>query len=184
MKQLPSYSDVEQAMRLLEVAPSASESHGILCGRLLSGCSFLDWFKELQAEIPDHNDVTKVEQMQLLKALFDVTHELMQSNDMKLQLLLPEDRHSMSTQVQALSDWCQGFIFALGLTSANKQLEADPQSLELLVDLLEIAQIKAEIEPADEQAEQHLLELSEYVRMGVIYLQDTLNPIRAEPRLH
>ena len=54
---------------------------------------------------------------------------------------------------------------------------------ELVRDITEISRADFEIEEADEDDEQAFSEVVEYVRMGVLLINDELQPLKAPARL-
>lgn len=106
------------------------------------------------------------------------------------------DVMAMEHRTRALGEWCRGYVSGVGAEeqiSNNSALPAD--SRELLEDIQEIA--KADIErtettdegsPDDatddinwEQTEQDLAELEEYVRVGVLVINEELQPVVGTP---
>jgi uncharacterized protein YgfB (UPF0149 family) len=95
---------------------------------------------------------------------------------------LPEDDAAVEERVEALGQWCQGFL--LGISAGGlKDLDKLPgDSGEILRDMVEIARVGSyELEGGDED-EESFQQLLEYVRTGVLLLNEEVNPTTAPPR--
>jgi uncharacterized protein YgfB (UPF0149 family) len=92
-------------------------------------------------------------------------------------LLLPGDDEAIALRVQALGDWCQGFLTGLAL-GGIKDLQALPDNVrEIANDLLEIARAHSSYDLEEqEEDEQAYAELTEYVRVGVMLINEELHP--------
>jgi len=188
MNPLPSYSDIDEALQKLQAGCAVAEAHGILCAKLISQCAFLDWAKELQMALPEAADVLKVEQMRHLNRLYEVSREHLLADEMVLQLLLPEDDAPLAQRLQAVSEWCQGFLYGLGMEARFPQIKEDAQAQDLLEDLIAISGVEElsedDLQSLEQSSEAELQEVIEYVRMGVIYLYDTLHPMQTDTTVH
>jgi hypothetical protein len=162
---------------------NAAETHGSLCGVLcaVGEISEEDWLK---MAIGDGGGELVVPSASEKKVLLDVAKKtLADLNDgnLSFQLILPNDEADLEDQVMALGDWCRGFMFGLshgGIQELNK-LPGDAS--EVVADFLEISQIG--VDGMDrEEAEAQLLELSEYVRVGVVLVNEELQPLKETPK--
>ena len=88
--------------------------------------------------------------------------------------LLPED-DAIEAQVQALSEWVDGFVAGLGQTPRLGELKPSAEVTEILRDFAEIARLEPEPEDDEENAVA-FEELNEYVRVGVLLIADELAP--------
>ena len=83
-------------------------------------------------------------------------------------LLLPDEDAPLAARLEALGLWCGGFLSGFGLAGgATDGLDEDACSV--LEDMVAIAEVDPESE-AGEAGEGQFLEVSEYVRMGVLML--------------
>jgi len=83
---------------------------------------------------------------------------------------------SLREQSNTLVDWCQGFLVGLGLSSVQT---SDEQVLEMIKDISEISQLEVDLLDNDENA-QDFYEIVEFVRMGVLFIQETLQPSKQD----
>ena len=78
--------------------------------------------------------------------------------------------------MQAISEWCQGFLLGFSHNEARNRAELPTDVEELLADFVEITRIELETGEDPEEDENALMEIEEYVRMGVIYIMESLHP--------
>ncbi len=83
---------------------------------------------------------------------------------------------SLREQANTLVDWCQGFLVGLGLSSVQT---SDEQVLEMIKDISEISQLEVDLLNNEENA-QDFYEIVEFVRMGVLFIQETLQPSKQD----
>ena len=83
---------------------------------------------------------------------------------------------SLREQANTLVDWCQGFLVGLGLSSVQT---SDEQVLEMIKDISEISQLEVDLLDEEENA-QDFYEIVEFVRMGVLFIQETLQPSKQD----
>jgi uncharacterized protein len=169
------YSPLSEALQKLDALSDAAETHGILCGLLcLSPHPQADWERYYQRflryVLDDTNRLKADPRCQhLLQALQDYTESQLRSDELTFSLLLPDDHLPLVERVQALMNWCTGFLFGLHLEQlfATTQLDADMQAF--LNDISAISQLAlpSQDDNSDEADYMHVLE---YVRMGVLTL--------------
>ena len=156
---------------------SAAELQGALCGLLCldSQANRITWYKSLFEDIqPDEDEILD------LTALFDQTMQGLNSLDFDLQLELPDDDAPISSRLTALSDWCQGLIFGLGVSGLTEDTELSSACQEYIADVVRIGQISdSELEENDDE-DTNFEELVEYLRMGLFLLYGDLQPIESE----
>ena len=79
-------------------------------------------------------------------------------------------------QANTLVEWCQGFLVGLGLSSVET---SDEEVLEMIKDISEISQLEVDLLDNEEDA-QDFYEIVEFVRMGVLFIQETLQPSKQD----
>lgn len=174
------FDTVQSALEKLNASVDASETHGTLCGMLLDNSDMATWLKHTLDDLPEAGDVLAAEQLVLLRSLFEQTREQMNNEDLSLELLLPEDIDDFDNRLLGLSNWCQGFLYAVGVIGLGKTRELDELSQECLSDLLEISKLDHQ-QAGDEKAEQQFIEVVEHVRLSVIMLNESVNPVMPAP---
>ena len=180
------YIAIEDALKRVDADAEAAESHGILCGMLCSAgrADINSWLKQLMGEVDlDTSDVLARETTELLGQLYKTTVEQLNDTEMGFQLLLPEDEDNLLYNVRSLSEWCQGFLLGFGLGVAKSEDSLPDEVKELLADFVEITKVGLDAVSEDEQDMESFMEVMEYVRMGVLLIQEILHPIRGPSTL-
>lgn len=153
-----------------------AELHGDLCGQLCAGQDpdiniWLDQVMQFMEVDTLDGDESKVE----LAELLEQTREGIKDPDLGFKLLIADEDFSLNERMQTLLEWCEGFLSAL---ADNRYFKAGKLSEELssaLQDLEKIAEMDDTLEE-DEQNEQDLFAISEYVRMTAMMLYTECNP--------
>lgn len=162
------YQAVNAILEQLELDVRAAEAHGIATGMLCVEirADAANWLNELV----DDDQLLIDEDKALLHALFEKTRELLdnQDEDFAFDLLLPDDDEPLNEQVEALRNWCQGFLFGVGYAQTGSDWPGD--TAEVMRDMIELTKIESEV--GDEDDEAALLEIHEYVRAAVFTVRD------------
>ncbi len=174
---------LSRALQNLEADLSPSESHGALTGMLCAkaGAVKQEWLKSLAPNLAA-GDLLAREALELLGTLYDATQQRLNDPTLEFQPLLPPDEASLETRLAALAEWCQGFLMGMsegGITDIDR-LPTD--SAEILRDLVEISRADAYELGEGEEDEKAYAELLEYVRTGVLLINEELNPTKAPPQ--
>ena len=175
---LPDYDQINDALQGVPSEFSAAEFHGQLCG-LLSTCDRLQLQDWLMVSLPE-SDPSNWSPLtrELFQVLLDHSQAALGSEDFGFQLLLPDDEAGLAARIEALANWCQGFLFGISHAGVT-DIQALPGELpEIVEDFLNIARaenFKLDNEDEDEAA---YMELVEYVRVGVQLFREEL---RGEP---
>lgn len=98
----------------------------------------------------------------------------MYSSDLELALLLANEDDPLAERSRSLAKWCQGFMSVLGMSGVN-QGGIPSVSKELTGDFYKIARLGADNEDeSDRENNFALMELTEYVRMGTLFIFEEL----------
>ncbi len=149
---------------------SAAEAHGMAAGMLCVNkhADSAQWLAELL-----HNAApVKAEDKALLVRLFEETRRLLASEEFEFDLFLPDEEALLSQQVEALKNWCRGFLFGAG-TGSDEVTNWPNAAREVLKDVAEFTRLDTEAE--GEEDENALMEITEYLRSAVILLRDELS---------
>lgn len=160
---MPSADDVAAAAHRAGLAADAAELHGALCGWIAGGGSAgPDWLARVLADpaLPAAEGV--------LRDLATATSAQLGDRDFGFELLLPDESASLQTRSGALFDWCRGFVGGFGL-AAGAAPPLSEEGTEALADLVRLAAAAAE-EGGDQEDEQALAEIEEYVRVAALLL--------------
>lgn len=172
---LPEYQQIQNSLTQLNATTDCAEAHGSLCGLLIDNRSAQEWLASILDKSPALNDLLAQEHIKQLTELYETSKLQLNHAEMSFNLLLPSDDSSMNERLQSLADWCQGFLYGLGSIAKIDDKNLQPEVKELLSDLLSITQVDSHSDSTDE-SELSYAEIVEYVRMGVIYLNEVLNP--------
>ena len=158
-----------QDLKTMDALASAAEAHGILCGQLCAGSRLtgLGWLKQYLPML----GVKREPWESLTKRLYSLRHfceEDLESHGMDFALMLPDDEEKIDARLNALSEWCSGFLAgfgSVGLPSAPLPDEVGAA----IKDLQAISQVDvASADEDGEEGEHDFFEVAEYVRMAVI----------------
>ncbi len=170
---------VNEALEHASASYGAEECHGTLVGMFCanSDLKLEEWLPEIEAQ----GVLLSPELGEILRVLYTVTREQLNDSMLDFHPLLPDDDNGVAEHVEALGQWCQGFL--LGLSTGEVEMENLPDdSGEILRDLLEISRLSSFDLDGEEEDEESYQQLLEYVRTGVLLLNEELNPTRAPPR--
>jgi len=174
---------LELSLKRADSPLMASEVHGLLTGMLSAtmAASFEDLVNELLEDEQDPQDALLRESIHTWKELYDAVKAELYDPEMGFELLLPDEELSLPDRLMALGDWCQGFVYGLGRAGIKPEmLKGD--SAELLRDFIEISRISDQSgESEDDEAA--YMELVEYVRVGVLLINEEVQPFKAPPIL-
>lgn len=177
---LPTFQETEEALRRANVLVDAAESHGTLCGIISAGKAGLkqQWLAQT-LEDTDPANAQVIECRRLLERLWNDTHDALAGQEFGFEPLLPEADAPLADRVEALSGWCDGFMYGLGLAEVESFDKLPPDVAEVLRDFADIGRGGLGLGDSAEEDEQAFMELSEYLRVGTQLVHDELNPPRA-----
>jgi uncharacterized protein YgfB (UPF0149 family) len=162
---LPAPAEVEADLRRLEAGSGAAELHGGLAGWLAGGGKDTpDWLAKVLAD----DAMPPVSAGSALARLQQASTEQLEDGGFGFELLLPDADSSLRDRSGALFDWCRGFLGGFGLAAgSNPPLSEDGR--EALADLARLAAATPQ-DDGDEEDEDALAELEEFVRVAVLLL--------------
>lgn len=176
-------AQIDTALRRLGAELSVAECHGLLVGWLCAahGLSREQWLAHLAPELAA-GDVLLAEAAATLEGLRQAA--LAQLNDpvLDFQPLLPADDQPLEARVEALGEWCQGFLLGMSLGGLKDIAKLPGDSGEALRDLVQLSRAGSYEVGEGEEDEEAYTELLEYVRTAVLLVNEELNPTRAAPR--
>lgn len=182
------YDQLQTALSAAGLELSAAEVHGVLCGSICSQMKtgVAPDLKRLLTAGAEVSAESLAPLQGQLENLLEETVQNLYGAEGGFDLLLVDDEQGMPLRVQALADWCRGFL--IGLLN-NEQFAID----QLEGDTAEIARDMIAISEADggaggEDDEWDFAEVAEYVRVGVQLIfeemHSTLNADSASGELH
>ncbi len=147
---------------------TAAQAHGMatgmLCANTNAPCS--DWLAELSQPSSSAIGADKSR----LEDLFEETQNALESDEFEFDLLLPGDETSLSEQVEALTHWCQGFLFGVSYNYSTAEHSRDVT--DILKDIVEFTKLSTDAE--GDQDEGDFIEITEYMRSAVLLLRSEL----------
>ena len=197
MADYPGIAQLEGFLFDMDAALGAIESHGALCGMLCAQGSTdaSQWMLHVLGEQAETSKQLQAAGKILLQ-IHQLTVEQMNDNDIEFELMLPDDDEPLESRVEALGTWCQGFVYGLSLGGITEDTELPADSKELIKDILEIsragyiaddeaeAELNASLDDADEEDEVAFMEVCEYVRIGIMYIYEELQPLQSSQTVH
>lgn len=152
-----------------------SEAHGLATGMLCieNKIELTSWLAEL---FPEDTTVIEEDKM-ILASLFEQTRKLLNGDDdsFSYDLFLPGDDEDISTQLEAIRYWCEGFLFGVGYS--NSSLNWSGEIGEVMKDIVEFTKLDTEVEEELDEDEKEtyesgIIELQEYLRVAVLTIRD------------
>ena len=172
-----SYELAKDALQKLNTDDTVSSAHGLLCGFycVKQDISLDDWLNEVLVSI-DLNNLLEKESHQVLAEIFNNTSEQLSDPTLNFWPVIADDISTLREQANTLVEWCQGFLVGLGLSSVET---SDEEVLEMIKDISEISQLDADLLDSEENT-QDFYEIVEFVRIGVLFIQETLQPSKQD----
>lgn len=183
---LPGYTDVEDALAGGGSVVSASECHGVLCGILCaSGSSDMQgWVRHLFENRVEKKEIS-AEALKILHDVHQATVSEINHETLEFTLLLPDSTQLLETRISALADWCGGFSLGLSMGGLQDRMLLNEEVREFVEDVQYISDASFNAESdTEEHTEQSLVEIEEYLRMGVLLVNEELQPLPASPTIH
>ncbi len=182
----PNFDDLVQLLALSALSPSPSEAHGVYCGLLCAGAPDAQgrWLAELLPAASDDaapRDLSVEACRDSLTALASDTRRQMAGPDMGFDLLLPAEERSLPERAAAVHEWARGFLFGLGLAGVDATRTApapappglSPPVREVIADFVELTRMDLDHLEDDEESEQALAEIIEFIRVAaMLVLED------------
>ena len=172
---LPAYDVLASALERCRSTHTPSEAHGFAVGLQLARLEhpYMSWELELYSDF-EPSDVLAGECRSLLDELFErVAADLVETNG-GLELLLPPGIAVNQQRLAAVRDWCQGFLYGIGLAGEALAQQTSPQMSDLLRDIAEITRLQVNDDDNSAENQSALIEIEEYLRVGVMLLRDEL----------
>ena len=173
----PKYEQIENALTGMQSPYSPENCHGMLCAMLIVNNALRcnRWLDEI-CTLTQTDQPMVAEERDTLCSLYDHTRKELDDALLDFSLLIPEDNSSLDVRVVALKKWCDGFLFGLALSGVKEMSELPEDSFEVLKDIVTISQASEEDEE-DEMNEVAYFDIVEYVRMGVLLINEELQPM-------
>jgi len=170
----PQYDQLDKALARVGAETDVAEVHGIVCGLYCATGTIEDsiWLPYVCEEY-DLGDETDEELEHLLAHLRAESMRQIDDNDYTFYPLLPADSEPMAVRGPALSHWCQGLLFGLGLGGIGDSDKLPENCGEFLADLGKMSHVEVGTDD-EEKEEAAFAELIEYLRVGLLLIRDEL----------
>lgn len=175
------YSELAASLSRMHLAVGASELHGSLSGYLCGGGSAsaqaILTALELEGDTTNVDDAGRA----LVADLYTQIRLQLDDPELGFEPLLPGADQPLAVRGDALVEWCRGFLGGLGLSGFGGPQGLSEESAEILRDLDTIA--ASHFSYDDEDDEDSLTEVFEFVRIGVLLLHAE-RQVAPSSRLH
>ncbi len=174
---LINYDEVKGILYNLNTDDTIASAHGILCGFacVKPELKLDNWLNEVLVNI-NLNNVNEKDAHEQLAKIYSTTLLQLHDTTLNFQLLIANENSKLREQADTLIQWCQGFLVGLGL---QKISTTDEDVLEIIKDFGEISKLDGDV-LENEQNAQDLSEIIEFVRMGTLLIQETLQPYKQD----
>lgn len=148
-----------------------SELHGFFTGLLCFKKEVLisDWRFQLGEESEPSEESRQA--VDIFQKLLDGMEKQLKSTEFEFSLLLPSDEVALKQRLQALQDWCQGFLYGVGISKARHQ-EFNTIEQEFINDVMTFSRGLLNDCSETEENENAYNEVVEYLRAGVFNLYE------------
>jgi yecA family protein len=181
------WSLVNSALRRRGIATDAAENHGVLCGLLCARGTEVRqaWLALLREEAGAETDApaggeeaeADAGAWEELSRLYAETLAQLRDEGFAFYLLLPDDDQPLDLRAEAMTEWCQGFLYGLAAGGLEDYSVLPDEVREIVEDIVEISQAATD-SGAGESDETAYAELIEYLRVGVILVFEALEAER------
>jgi uncharacterized protein len=173
------YDEFERVLRDARALPEPAEAHGTLAGALCSSRDYglIEWLREI---LPEDSPEDEALQSSVLQNVYNAMVRTLVGSDADFEPLLPDDDSPLAQRADALSQWCQGFLYGLGSGTTSDPGQVSTEAGEIIRDLTEITHVGVDSDDETEENEVAFAEVVEFVRVGVQLLFAELAPARGE----
>ncbi len=177
--------ELDIALQEADANYNAAEAQGIACGLLTvtTSADIIGWVKMVFGQI-HADDAKQTKAIELSGELFEETKKQLQDSNLGFELVLPDEDEDLYSRFTALQQWCSAYVVGITMAGIKDTTKLPEDSRELIADFTEIG-TSGDFDMDDEDAsEEAFLEISEYVRMGVILINEELQPIKQSTVVH
>ncbi|WP_373018905.1 UPF0149 family protein [Thiomicrorhabdus sp.] len=181
------FDQIKEALSPYPELESPSFVQGMLIG-LICGDNDIEetvWIRKLLEEAQIKS--VKESFLKTLHDLYMTTENGLNGSGFELELCIPDDEQDLVYRASMLGELCEGVLYGLGLIGRLQESEEkiSKEVRELIGDFGDIARIDvdglAEAKELGDAEENDLMELIEFVRIGILTINEELNPTQAPP---
>lgn len=173
------HAELERTLASLRLGIHASDLHGSLSGYLCAGgrADADDWPGALQLDLDD----ATLARDPVLRRLYLDCREQFEGPCADVTPLLPADAAPLPQRVEALAEWCRGFLGGCGLAGVLSQTALSADAAEILADLHGIASGRFDAGD-DAEDEQAFTDVLDFVRTAAALLHRDVSAGGRAPR--
>ena len=165
----------------VEAEAYAAECHGFVCGQIcVTGVADEELWKDFLDVQSDDEELIQTCYREV-EHLIRECQSQMHSAEFGLQLLLPDDGLPIAMRVEALGNWCHGFLNGYGVSDHQNPAGVSEDCTEVLEDFTQLSRLGIDEEDGGDEAS--LVELVEYTRMGAILVFEELQAAMGRPEI-
>lgn len=179
------YDELEGAFQKADADYSAAEAQAIACGMLSVNISadIIAWVKMIFGQV-HVDDAKQTKAIELSGELFEETKKQLQDSNLGFELVLPDEDEDLYSRFSALQQWCSAYVVGITMAGIKDTSKLPEDSRELIADFTEIG-TSGDFDLDDEDSsEEAFLDISEYVRVGVLLINEELQPIKQSSQIH
>lgn len=175
--------EIEQSLTKLGVEMGASECQGLLIGLIIAkGKVSATEVQQALAPSVDSANLLVQEAMQQIQQLLGSAETELSDSTCVFNPLLADDSDDMDEKLDQLSAWSQGFLMGLAQGGIKEYSRLPDEAAEFAEDMVDMAQVNGyELEEDAEANEEAYTELVEYLRTGVLLMNELMHPTQAAP---
>lgn len=182
MGQAIDHNELDALLKSCGSSWNAGQAHGLLCSRLsLAGAEGASrWIVQVLADA-DADAAERGACEEELDALCAATWQQLVERQSEFNLLLPDDEDSPSVRTEVMAQWCEGFLHGLVAEKHSEELKkrlAEEPLADIIKDMLEITRATVGDDAEDENIDNDIAELVEYLRVAVQLTYEELAEFR------
>ncbi|RLA35254.1 MAG: hypothetical protein DRR11_00665 [Gammaproteobacteria bacterium] len=182
MGQAIDHNELDALLKSCGSSWNAGQAHGLLCSRLsLAGAEGASrWIVQVLADT-DADAAERGACEEELDALCAATWQQLVERQSEFNLLLPDDEDPPSVRTEVMAQWCEGFLHGLVAEKHSEELKkrlAEEPLADIIKDMLEITRATVGDDAEDQNIDNDIAELVEYLRVAVQLTYEELAEFR------
>jgi uncharacterized protein YgfB (UPF0149 family) len=163
------YQDLDQKLKSSDWNSGASEAHGLLTGLACRGVGSREIGNKMYLF-----QISGAEEIGMLEGMFEMIVRDLESTQFVFNILIPGDDVGTMQIAEEISNWCGGYLQGLLHDGDSLLAECSDSVQELVMDITDIGGLNLETVDGCSDDESSLVEIEEYLRVGVQLIYDEL----------